>query len=986
LYSFATPENNLLQSVITNLEAKFQQALEAQPQQEKDICLNRPGSTHPFYIRKTQLYGKFSATAGGTSTTVAPDLVHAYRLAYYNDAVASQSNALKFYRYGDVTDASIATKEDFDSENVSDCERYRFSVSSQLGDTNVSESKVQEVIGKMRENCGKACETRAGEFRQAIIRNLFAQNPATLIEHYNVYFDTNLNGNPGFPEPEIQAMYVGVWDANVNVTGYTLSECELDAMVDKLIAHCKNTYCNTPLTENDVTTPQGTQRRYGTDAELANLRKPLEYNFEVDVKAAGQSCAGGWDVVNTEQSTGWSLAKMIMGKGYLDEFRNTDKIEYSDGYYYYSSVLRKLPLGSGIGNFVNFNDGTSFINNDDFLDYFIVKFDRQGNIIWKRHIEVTAQSTLTAQAPSTNALSSFGDSPNNTGVNLNFDPQTGRYIFSAHRTNLFTPTTVRFNGSFVFDLSSFEWGYIGAIDTDGNLIWMKKENIVTENRLDILKNSAIYSAREIHTGTNIYKFEFTKRFLSTGEIDGTFASDNFQIHGSLGTPSPQWVAHGSDFYFVADFKNSGNPIIFKINGTDVATFTGTSTHPDCYVIVRFNAQGKYQSINMIPSNTTQQGCCIGGLSAKMVSWNGNLFLLFRNDANSMNIAANIIVNGSAFSIPLYEVFVFRQTTPDTYIFQTSYNRGKSTNNWFLEEPGRLVMTSIQPSSADLLYFDLTNQTFSTDVVQNISSNVRPFRYRSGDFIGIADNGNGPFIPGITFQPITGAFKIFIGQYGIACPITRALCFRFTDPKELSVSVPAEMQPDYVFNPVQENCQNASVAFLRNSLQQQKEQLIAKRLQRFRTEYFNSCGDLSQLQDKLTISYPTGVHHFTLYYYDRAGNRVRTVPPEGVSFLDVSTAAAVATARNAQTINWLPNASTTAWVNLLMNTAPMRTTMPPLLRSTCAPALRLPKARSMPPSITLRLFITTKGRSAFRAMPNRRKPAPIRITNTISWVA
>ncbi len=36
------------------------------------------------------------------------------------------------------------------------------------------------------------------------------------------------------------------------------------------------------------------------------------------------------------------------------------------------------------------------------------------------------------------------------------------------------------------------------------------------------------------------------------------------------------------------------------------------------------------------------------------------------------------------------------------------------------------------------------------------------------------------------------------------------------------------------------------------------------------------------EDELTIDIPMNLYHYTLYYYDRAGNLVKTVPPEGVS--------------------------------------------------------------------------------------------------------
>ncbi len=39
------------------------------------------------------------------------------------------------------------------------------------------------------------------------------------------------------------------------------------------------------------------------------------------------------------------------------------------------------------------------------------------------------------------------------------------------------------------------------------------------------------------------------------------------------------------------------------------------------------------------------------------------------------------------------------------------------------------------------------------------------------------------------------------------------------------------------------------------------------------------------EENLTMNYPDAEYHFTLYYYDQAGNLIKTVPPEGVQVLD-----------------------------------------------------------------------------------------------------
>jgi RHS repeat-associated protein len=51
-------------------------------------------------------------------------------------------------------------------------------------------------------------------------------------------------------------------------------------------------------------------------------------------------------------------------------------------------------------------------------------------------------------------------------------------------------------------------------------------------------------------------------------------------------------------------------------------------------------------------------------------------------------------------------------------------------------------------------------------------------------------------------------------------------------------------------------------------------------------YIKHC--MSAFED-MTLQYYEIEHHFTLYYYDQAGNLVRTIPPEGVELLDMSDA-------------------------------------------------------------------------------------------------
>jgi RHS repeat-associated protein len=51
-------------------------------------------------------------------------------------------------------------------------------------------------------------------------------------------------------------------------------------------------------------------------------------------------------------------------------------------------------------------------------------------------------------------------------------------------------------------------------------------------------------------------------------------------------------------------------------------------------------------------------------------------------------------------------------------------------------------------------------------------------------------------------------------------------------------------------------------------------------QKFRAEYTAKC--LAQANEQISLQYQNTLYHFTLYYYDAAGNLIKTLPPEGVS--------------------------------------------------------------------------------------------------------
>jgi RHS repeat-associated protein len=103
----------------------------------------------------------------------------------------------------------------------------------------------------------------------------------------------------------------------------------------------------------------------------------------------------------------------------------------------------------------------------------------------------------------------------------------------------------------------------------------------------------------------------------------------------------------------------------------------------------------------------------------------------------------------------------------------------------------------------------------------------------------------------------------------------SICFRWKTPAVIPDSVKT------FYNPI--SCDSISCQIIYNSIVSQVGLYIQSQLDSFATNYMNTCAVSSNIKDTLTLTYQLGYHHYTLYYYDRAGNLVRTVPPEGVQY-------------------------------------------------------------------------------------------------------
>ncbi len=121
-----------------------------------------------------------------------------------------------------------------------------------------------------------------------------------------------------------------------------------------------------------------------------------------------------------------------------------------------------------------------------------------------------------------------------------------------------------------------------------------------------------------------------------------------------------------------------------------------------------------------------------------------------------------------------------------------------------------------------------------------------------------------------------------------CPAPLPMCYAWST-QMMGVTAPPAGFP--VFNPQPEPCNKVVARGLLATLSNEQDRWVDAQITAFTTQFQNKCVALAGQQEAFTVGYQLGYHHFTLYYYDRAGNLMKTVPPAGVAPLTTAQVAA-----------------------------------------------------------------------------------------------
>lgn len=92
-----------------------------------------------------------------------------------------------------------------------------------------------------------------------------------------------------------------------------------------------------------------------------------------------------------------------------------------------------------------------------------------------------------------------------------------------------------------------------------------------------------------------------------------------------------------------------------------------------------------------------------------------------------------------------------------------------------------------------------------------------------------------------------------------------------------------------------SCEEEQQLFVNSQVRSQLEQCFNQQVIALKESYRDQC--LGSVEDALSMTYELNMGQYTLYYYDRAGNLISTVPPEGVELLTQAEIDAVQDFRN-----------------------------------------------------------------------------------------
>lgn len=244
-------------------------------------------------------------------------------------------------------------------------------------------------------------------------------------------------------------------------------------------------------------------------------------------------------------------------------------------------------------------------------------------------------------------------------------------------------------------------------------------------------------------------------------------------------------------------------------------------------------------------------------------------------------------------IPSY--FDFELVVPGTYRLVYYFNKQSSGQSGITPKvlySSNLITAASPFNSFGFNYISSNTRTGNAAVTELLLSGIQAYHMgtgfsvqsNAGTFTALDINGglyNGSstlYYYQLSGNTGNGYYKVelcnSIREAALSC---NDICYKINGIPELTTNSTVFQNEGITFQQI--TCEQQAGTEISNAINSQMGQIISNTASKLKEMYRQTC--INQLSDELKITYDLKYHHYTLYYYDRAGNLVKTVPPKGV---------------------------------------------------------------------------------------------------------
>ena len=761
-----------------------------------------------------------------TGTPSKPTRENLYKLFYYDPDDPAMSNCMTGYisRHNQLDTANSCEQSTL--EEQFQCLSYQqrhviyqcVTYSDYTYDGDAGIRQVKQAL--LVNQCRKSCADNRQAFTDAVVNDL--HNKLLYIEGDAFLLELD-------PARQINVLIGDPRDPQV----FDVSACELEAMVDALEANCES-YCQVDFVFDPISSEI---IGAGTDHQQLNIQKVLTSDFDIVVNTAQETVcpAPDWDYLPPQGSV--PDIEVPSYFQFVDPFvegstapdivftvTNTND-DLNPGSFRYALQQANLDLSP--------NKAIVFdLNPADNPHTISITSPLPAVTMGGLKIDGLSQPTPTRSTTNpSDGLNIIFDFRNLSVPDAGFTVQSGNVVIIG--LEIFT------KGHGIYVINSTE------VDLGANIIqWFEDPlfDYATQPKWPVVINNS----SKVDVGANIIGADFSlvpshqgdPGILITGASDITVGTSGFD--GELGNT----IAYGN-----------------YINGTiDLRDNVSSSFDVNVYYneLVSYNpvAGNHLSSINSNSADSIQYS--FNTIGRKLAGTGTGIWMPVALGMANMSKAPPVITNIEKITESFFRVFGTGQPGDEINVYVVNTRSVNET-------------TSIEYMG----YIGDVNEPISTSVDVNGNWQLEVFdtKLQAGVFRMVAT--------GESVSRTSGLSNIYtFGAPASTCNQVFPLCFRFSDTP-LDIQVPEGFKP-YVFEAEPFTCEQVNANSIIASLDYQQNQYVNHQLESFRDAYNTSCGNPVNVNDNLTLTYNLGYHHYTLYYYDRAGNLMRTIPPKGFS--------------------------------------------------------------------------------------------------------